>query len=67
MVEIVVDPGLDDIFDIGEIDNHAAVVGFVGFDIDFDATVVSVQVSTFAFVVEKAMPVAEIDDSGHLV
>lgn len=67
MVEIVVDPSFNDVFNVREVDHHAAMVGIVGFDVYFDATVVAVQMPTFAFVVQEAMPVAEIDDSGYFV
>ena len=67
MVEIVVDPGLDGVFDVGEVDDHASIVGFVGLDVYFNSTVVAVQVPTFAFVVEEAVTVAEVNDSGYFV
>ena len=41
MVEIVVDPGLDDVFDVREVDYHAAMVGFFGLDVYFNAAVVA--------------------------
>ena len=51
----------------GEVDDHAAMVGFFGLDVYFNASVVAVQVPTFAFVVEEAVAVAEVDDSGYFV
>jgi hypothetical protein len=51
VVKIVVDPGFNDLFDIGKVDHHAAEVRLISLDIYLDAPVVPVKMPTFAFVV----------------
>ena len=42
VVQVRVDPGLGNVPDIGEVDDHAAFVWFISFDVNFDASVVAV-------------------------
>ncbi len=67
VVQVCVDPRFGDIAYVCEVDDHPALVGFVGFDVDFDAPVVSVQMSTLAVVVYESVPVAEVDATGNAV
>ena len=67
MVEVVIDPRLDDVFDVGEVDYHASMVGFFGLDVYFNPAVMAVQVPAFTFVFQEPMSVAKIDDSCYFV
>jgi hypothetical protein len=61
MIEIVIDPTADDLFDLRKIEDHAAAVEGGGFQHNHRPPVVPVQVPAFALVIEQPMPVTEID------
>ena len=67
VVEVCVDPGFGDVAYVCEVDDHSALVGLLRFDVNFDASVVSVQVSALAVVVYKSVPVAEVYATGYAV
>lgn len=67
VVQVCIYPRLRDVANVGEVDDHAARVGFVGFDVDFDAPVVPVQMSTLAVVLQESVSVAEVNATGDAV
>ena len=68
VIERLVNPAAYDALNLREIEHHAHLVEFLCFQGDDRPTVVPVQVFALAFVIEQAMPIAEIDfasDSIH--
>ena len=52
MVEIVVDPGADRLFDVAEVEHHAAIIELGAFDRNDRPAIVAMQVAALAFVVQ---------------
>ena len=64
VVELAIDPSLDDPLDVREIAHHVAVVERPAADFDLGDGVVAVRVLADAVVVEQAMAVAELNFLG---
>ena len=64
VIELLVDPLLDDPLDVAEVAHHVAVVQLVGADLDLGDRVVAVQMLADAVVIEQPVPVAELDTFG---
>ena len=64
VIELAIDPALDDAFDVAEIADHVAVVERAGAHLDFGDRVVAVRMLADAVVVEQPVAVAEIDALG---
>src|SRR5262245_41252909 len=56
VIELAVDPSLDDALDVAEVDDHVARVERVGANLDLGDGVVAVRMLADAVVVEQAMP-----------
>ena len=67
VIELAIDPALDDALDVAEIADHVAVVERVGAHLDLRDRVVAVRMLADAVVVEQAMPVTEVDALGDRV
>ena len=67
MIELAIDPGLDDALDVVEVGDHVARVERVGANLDLGHGVVSVRMLADAVVVEQPMAVAEVDALGDRV
>ena len=65
MINVVIDPCLDSVSDVGEVNDHAPFVKSVGLYVNLDASVVAVQVSALAIVVKKPVAVAEVDNARY--
>ena len=61
VIQLAVDPALDEALDVGEIGDHVALVELIGADVDFDDGIVAVRVLADAVVVEQPVTVAEVD------
>jgi hypothetical protein len=61
VIEIVVDPSLGDSLYVGEVDHHAERTQGIGADLYLQTPIVAVQMFALAFVIEKAVAVAERD------
>lgn len=66
MVPRGVDPGVEFLFDLVEVNYHAALVERGAGELNLRHGVVAVQVAAFSFVAEEAVSVAEMDDLGDL-
>ena len=67
VIQLAIDPALDDALDVGEIGDHVALVEPVRAHVHLDDGVVSVRMLADAVVVEQAMAVAEVDALGDEV
>ena len=67
VVELAVDPALDLVLDVAEVDHHVPRVEIVGPDLDLGDRVVPVGMLADPVVVEQAVPVAEFDALGDEV
>src|SRR6187431_425937 len=65
VIELLIDPALDDAFDVAEVSDHVAAVESGGPDMDLDNRVVPVRVLAHAVVIHQSMAVAELDPLGH--
>ncbi len=65
MVEVIVDPGADRLFDVGKVEYHAAIVELGAFDRNHRTTIVAMQMAALAVVVEQAVAVTEVDFAGN--
>ena len=61
VIELLVDPRPHDLFDVGEIHQHAAIVELLAFQHDDGSAVVAVQIAAFSGVIQQAVPVAKVD------
>jgi hypothetical protein len=61
VVQFGIDPGAKRAFDVGKIDEHAALVERFGFQHDDGFSVMAVQMPTLPRVIEQAVSVAKID------
>jgi len=61
VIQFGIDPGLDDLVDVAEIDDHAPMVEMLADNLHFNSAVVAVEMTTLPLIVEQAMAVAEID------
>ena len=61
VIELAIDPALDDPLDVAEVADHVAVVERAGPHLDLRRRVVAVRVLADAVVVEQPMAVAEVD------
>jgi hypothetical protein len=66
MVQGFIDPGVKDVFDLGEIAHHAPDVQGVCAQLHFHLPVVPVEVAAFAIVVHEPVAVAEMDFLRHV-
>ena len=64
VIELAIDPALDDPLDVAEVAHHVAAVERVGAHFDFRDGVVAVRMLADAVVVEQPMAVAEVDALG---
>ena len=67
VIELAIDPALDDPLDVAEVADHVAVVERVGAHLDLRRGVVAVRVLADAVVVEQPVAVAEVDFLGDRV
>src|SRR5688572_29733824 len=67
MVELAVDPPLDETLDVAEVGHHVARVEAFSANLDFGDGVVSVRMLAHADVVHQAVPVTELDALGDRV
>lgn len=65
VIDIVINPCLDGVSDIGEVDDHTSFVESVSLYVNLDASVVSVQVSALTVIVKESVAVAEVDDARY--
>ena len=65
VIELAVDPRLDDPLDVAEIAHHVPVIERARADLDLGGCIVSVRVLADAVVVEQAVTVAEVDALGN--
>jgi hypothetical protein len=61
VIELAVDPALDDALDVAEVAHHVAVVQRAGPDLDLRRRVVPVRVLADPVVIEQPMAVTEVD------
>lgn len=61
-----VDPALELLFDLIEVDDHAAGIEGSAGQLNLHLGVVAVQVAAFSFVAEEAVSIAEMDHLGDL-
>lgn len=61
VVQFGIDPGLDDLVYVAEIDDHSPMVQMLADNLHFNSAVVAVEMTTFPLIIEQAMAVAEID------
>jgi hypothetical protein len=66
MIQSLIDPGLKDVLDLGEVAHHALFIQRLGAQLHLDFAVVPVKVPAFSFVVQKPMAVAEMNFLRHL-
>jgi len=59
MIEILIDPVSDGLFDVAEVGQHSPMVKIWPFDRDDRPTVVPVQKSALPIIVDEAMAIAE--------
>ena len=64
VIELAVDPSLDDALDVGEIAHHVAVVERAAADFDLGDGIVAVRMFADAVVVEQPVAVAELNFLG---
>ena len=64
VIELLVDPALDDALDVAEVADHVAVVERAGPDLDLGGRIVPVRMLADAVVVEQPMAVTELDSLG---
>ncbi len=67
VIELRVDPPLDDALDVAEVAHHVAGIQRVAPDFDLDHGIVPVRVPALAVVVQEPVPVAEIDPFRHRI
>ena len=67
VIELAIDPALDDPLDVAEIADHVAVVEPIGADFDLGDGIVAVRMLADAVVVEQPMAVTEVDALGDRV
>jgi hypothetical protein len=67
VIELAIDPGLDDALDVVEVGDHIATVERVGANLDLCHGVVSVGMLADAVVIEETMAVTEVDALGDRV
>ena len=65
VIELLVDPALDDALDVAEVADHVAVVERAGADLDLGGGIVPVRMLADAVVVQQPMAVAEFDALGN--
>ena len=65
VIELAVDPPLDNPLDVGKIADHVAAVERAAGDFDFGHRVVAVRMLADAVVIEQAVAVAELNLLGH--
>ena len=61
MVEVLVDPSLYGVANVGEVHDHSHLVQVVCFNVNLDEAVVAMKVSALSLVADQSMAVAEID------
>lgn len=61
VIEFIVDPGSNGLFNVREVDEHPSGIEFGGLQRDQDAAIVPVQMTAFAGIVQQPVPVTEID------
>ena len=67
MIEVLVDPGTHFPLDVGEIEDHAALVQGLRTDRNDGPPVVPVQMAAFSRIIEQPMAVTEVDLAGDAV
>ena len=67
VIQLVVNPSLDNALDIAEVGHHVPTVERVGANLDFRDGIVPVRMLADAVVIEEAMSVAEIDALGDRI
>jgi hypothetical protein len=67
VIELFVDPTTDHIFDIREIDDHPAVIEFVGLERNDNSTIVAVKMTALSLIVQKTMSIAKVNFSCHKI
>ena len=67
VIELAIDPALDDALDVAEVADHVAAVERAGAHFDFGDRVVAVRMLADAVVVEQPMAVTEIDALGDRI
>jgi hypothetical protein len=67
VIELAIDPALDDALDVAEVAHHVPRIECIAADVDFHDGVVPMRMPADAVIIHQAVAVAELDPLGDRV